>query len=65
MGSFAQQLRLPLPVGRLKILVIATAMSAFFALLMNKITAYNSVTLFLNRFLARSSMACFNLFLAK
>ncbi len=49
MGSFAQQLRLPLPVGRLKILAIAMAMSAFFALLMNKITAYNSVTLFLNR----------------
>ncbi len=49
MGSFAQQLRLPLPVGRLKILAIATAMYAFFALLMNKITSYNSVTLFLNR----------------
>ncbi len=31
MGSFAQQLRLPLPVGRLKILALAMARSAFFA----------------------------------
>ncbi len=55
MDSFAHQLRLPLPVGRLKILAIATAMSAFFALLINKITSYNSVTLFMNRSLAHRS----------